>query len=111
MPLVKTDTTSAEVPFDKDKIAAKINAVQANMNTFVGKRNHNPFLWIKQHVTPLIKRLEGGETSPELQAAVFALPEDAVPISNPVTTTPPPPSEPVVESPKLSPVGLNLPIK
>ncbi len=82
--------------FNKDALQKKLDKVVEFQNKFVGKHNHNPFLWISKYVTPLVKRLTGftsedgtkvsAETTKELQDSIMALPEDKVPIINPNLT-------------------------
>lgn len=69
--------------FDKQKCIDHIQSILDKLSPYQGKKNHNPFLWVKKHITPLTDRINGytdthghkheAETSESLQKEVLAL--------------------------------------
>ncbi len=86
-----TKVVSPTFVFSKDLLQKKLDRVIEFQNTFTGKVNHNPFLWIRKNVTPLYNRLAGissdgvaitPETTKELHDAIMKLSETEAPIIN-----------------------------
>lgn len=69
--------------FDKQKCIDHIQSILDKLSPYQGKKNHNPFLWVKKHITPLTDRINGyvdaqghkhePETSESLQRDVLSL--------------------------------------
>ena len=85
---------------DWDAAKSHIENVENYLKEFAGKPEHNPFTWHAMNVSPLKDRLERGEKTPELHAAIMGLkktpPLAKVPTIEGVTT----PSKTLTESSK-----------
>lgn len=66
-------------PFDEAKCELHLKKVTEGHTKYVGKKLHNPFIWLRDNLEPLAKRFFAGERTEELQKAILALPLDAVP--------------------------------
>ena len=118
-PSPKSNTPDAQTKgsafaFNYNVLRARIDKIMEYQQQFVGKRNHNPFMWIKNNMKHLIDRLEGinpdgstgvKETSQALHNDIMNVPAEQVPIVNPNSE-----KEVVPEQPKtvLTPTGLQL---
>lgn len=59
-----TKPPTAEQPttpftFSRQLCEERFALVVDNLNQFTGKVGRNPFIWIREHVQPLVKRLQG----------------------------------------------------
>lgn len=56
-----SDTKEQAKPFvfDKQKCIDHIQSILDKLSPYQGKKNHNPFLWVKKYITPLTDRLNG----------------------------------------------------
>ena len=93
-------TKIPEFKFDAEKAKAHIETIKEHLKQFVGKQNHNPFLWIKDHLEPLVQRLEDGEKTKELFEAILSLKKEA-PTTGVVTPEPQKKDLPVITGLKL----------
>src|SRR5437879_1424783 len=82
--VAKTQTPiTVSFVFDNEKCQKHLDKVIEFQNQFIGKKNYNPFIWIRDNVTPLYNRLVGiskdgnkcePEITKELQDAILQLP-------------------------------------
>ena len=68
----------AEYAFPKTKLLAHLATVREEVMKFAGKKEHNPYLWLNEHVIPLEAILNGElpttvEELQQLEAAVLAV--------------------------------------
>ena len=103
----KPSVDKSNPAFNKEALKAHLDKVVDSQQQYVGKPNHNPFFWIKDNVAPLVERLDKGEQTSDLSAAIMKLPLNHVPILNPAIKETAPVKEPS-KQPKLSPQGLKL---
>lgn len=100
--------------FNEQVVKEHMHKVEEGVNKFAGKKNYNPFLWVKEKVQPLVDRFMKGERTKELQEAIVALPTTPPPITveakveepvaNQVSGNP----ESDVKATVLKPIGLKL---
>ena len=95
-----SDTKPIEFKFDVEKAKAHIKSIEEHLKQFIGKKDHNPFLWINTHLTPLVQRLEKGDTSKDLFDAILSLKKEA-PVTSITPPEPPKKELPVVTGLKL----------
>lgn len=69
------------VPFAWNQaiIDKKIQDVKENLGNYEGKPGYNPFIYMSKEVNPLLARMEGGETTKELNDAILSLKSNYVP--------------------------------
>ena len=91
--------------FDTEKLKAHINKIKSFQESFKGKVNHNPFLWLKENVEPLLERLEKGEKTELLHNLILSLKEVPPTIDKDYKEPIPEKKEPI------KPMGLNIPEK
>lgn len=78
-----TPVKPPETKLDKQKCLEHLNKVVEFQNKFVGKPNHNPFLWLSNHkVQELHTELTKGTLTKELQDSILAIPLTEDPIIN-----------------------------
>lgn len=73
-----SDTKEQVKPFvfDKQKCIDHIQSILDKLSPFQGKKNYNPFLWVKKHITPLTDRingyvdLKGNKVEPEISESL-----------------------------------------
>lgn len=107
-----TDTkpvTSIQFTFDEKKLREHIDKVVEYHNQFVGKKGHNPFFFIRDHVNPLTKRLSEGEKTKELSDAILALKMEAPVVSKAVEPAQEKPPIQLVTQSNTGEVGLTTP--
>ena len=59
----------------------RITAIEAFQAKFVGKPEHNPFLWMKQNLWPLKQAMANGDRSAELYKLIMKL-KEIVPVGD-----------------------------
>ena len=98
--------TQAEAPkstpgytFDEGAFKSALEKHENWLESFAGKRNHNPYPRISIEVKPLVDRFVNGERTKELFDSALALKQDNPPIISE--------SHPPIEEPKAQPkVGM-----
>lgn len=58
---------------DKSTLLAQLDKVQKETEALAGTKGVNPFVYVRDKVTPLRTALEGGAITPELVKAIQAL--------------------------------------
>ena|SRR5229473_3239691 len=83
--MAETKVTEA-FKFDEIIIKEKFAIIEKAINEKIGKRGHNPYVWVSENVNPLIERFMGNkeakiepERTKELQEAILKLPDSPVP--------------------------------
>lgn len=100
---MKEDTKpDTKFVFDEAKVKEHFNKILDFQDKFKGLKNHNPYLWTKNNVLPLVDRFNGGERTETLYNKILDLPLEHVPIINPNAIDN---AEPVK---KPEPIGLKL---
>lgn len=56
--------------------ADRLVDLKAYALTFAGKTGYNPYIWIAQRLAPYIARVESGENTPDLIAAIMSIPKE-----------------------------------
>lgn len=118
LPTAVTKPTATTFVFNYELCKAKLKACGENLEQYNGKPNHNPHLYYRDTLLPLINRLEGlvrdesgikfktKETTKELFDAINLLDVKHIPILDPNWK---PESEQVISNPQAIPLGLKLP--